>query len=65
MTFSEKLHISEVEKREPQDKEGWITRVTKILLCDHKKHEGVDGDGHKAKREKKNVESYESRNRCK
>jgi len=42
MTFSEKLHVSEVERREPQDKEEWITRIAKILLCDRKKHEGVN-----------------------
>jgi len=45
MTFSERLHVSEVEKREPPDKQDWIKKVVKILLCDHKKHEGVDGDG--------------------
>ena len=65
MTFSEKLHVSEVERREPQDKEEWITRIAKILLCDRKKHEVIDGDGYKARRENKNVESYKSRNRCK
>lgn len=58
MSFKDRLHISRVEKREPQDKEGWITKIVKILLCDRKKHEGVDGDGCNAKRENKNVESY-------
>lgn len=35
MTFSDRLRISQIEKREPQDKKGWMRRVAEILLCSH------------------------------
>lgn len=38
MIFGHKLHISRVERKEPQDREEWMTKIAKILLCGYKKH---------------------------